>query len=348
MRLDGKLVSSCYQALKLSRILVITGAGASAPLNMPAMDNFYKVIDPSWDDWISKLLQGFPEKGNDLEFLLGHLDFYEDLRDKCVRDPHLRNVLPPDRLDSVLGAARNIRERIFDTIVTTYGRLSPQAKKKAIRIYKNLYFRLLEATQNEAKVLPIFTTNYDLTFEGLRDEASDFNICNGIRREGDFASWDPTAYETQDDYRFAIFRLHRCSHWMKDKGENGGEIIFQARPDRRDLQNKEPCILYPVAGKEAKISEEPFGTAYKHLQTCLNAAQTVVIIGYSGRDVAIQRYLEEALARDEAKNLVLVTKGKKLRPELQAVIRRAKNYRHLHGGIEANTESVLKAVQGKL
>jgi len=77
-----------------------------------------------------------------------------------------------------------------------------------------------------------------------------------------------------------------------------GTISFQAYPDTKDSDFREPCLLYPIPGKEDRIFDQPFRAAYRHLELCLLEAKTIVIIGYSGRDPVIRAYLKEAASEN--------------------------------------------------
>lgn len=337
-----------YEALRNSKVLVITGAGASVPLGMPAMDGFFERLKEEWQKWMAPILESFPEgRKTDMELLLARLTYYEELRGVAQKDGCLTsNAVNLTALSDLVKKSHRLREDIFDEIIRTYGKLSSKASTKAVQLYKDLYFQLVSATRNRPGVLPIFTTNYDLTFEAIEKKVPDFKICTGISRGGDYGVWESSLYEKAQDYDFAIFRLHGCSHWVRSRVGEIREIVFQPLPDRKDLENKEPRILYPVPDKDSRIEEEPFSTAYKYLKLCLAAAKTIVIIGYSGRDAVIQDYLGEALNTDAGKKLVIVTGGKELRPELQKIMERARGAAHLGGGIEANVDRVWKEARG--
>ncbi len=77
-----------YKALLRSEILVLTGAGASVPLDMPAMDGFYQRLRPDMREWAEVIFNSFEEQNNDLEYLLGRIAYYEHLREDSQRDEH--------------------------------------------------------------------------------------------------------------------------------------------------------------------------------------------------------------------------------------------------------------------
>jgi hypothetical protein len=308
------------------------------------MDGFSKLIDARWQSLVSQVMARQKEPNNDLEYLLGRLEFYQSIADEHTKDTLLRSWISANNTN--LGhQAHELKWHIFDKIIKTYGFLSPQASAKAVDIYHPLFTGLLDLVQGRS-VLPIFTTNYDLTFEAIRDGKLDFTICNGVATTGEIGRWSRKVYETQANYRFAIFRLHGCSHWMRQK--LGGGIVFQALPDIGDAEIREPCLLYPIPGKEDRIFEEPFRTAYRHFELCLLAAKTIVIIGYSGRDPIIRAHLKEALELDPVKRIIVVTGGKQLRPELEELKASCQDFVHLPDGIEANANNLPNIVAGRV
>jgi hypothetical protein len=352
MTLSAEIVSAWYNALPYSKIIVITGAGASVPLGMPAMDGFYKQLDPGWQNWISPIFESFgSDKKNDLEELLERLTEYEQLKILATHDGKVRNtVINLGAANDLVDQSRQFREHIFDRIVATCGRITGQPKQKAVGIYRQLYLDLLDATGNSPKVLPVFTTNYDLTFEAIRELVPDFTLCNGLQSMGEDRVWSSTTYRKQELYNFAVFRLHGCSHWFRFKSDGTEQIIYQALPDRRDIENKGPCILYPLPGKDDRTHEEPFQTGYEELRRCLMSdfCKTIVIIGYSGRDEIVQGYLRDASVKDPEKRFIVVTKRDQFPEGLAKAIPKLNRLAHLRGGIEYCKERVIQALQGTL
>jgi len=277
---------------------------------------------------------------------LTRLDWFLDLREQYKKDRQFSQFVNDTRLNQVSDEASTLKEDIFRTIIRIYGELSSEAENKAVEMYRELFFVLLTEASNDPRVLPIFTTNYDLTFEVLRDGAPDFKICNGLTWKGEYRVWDPLTYEN-GDYSFAIFRLHGCSHWVRRV--DVGDIVFQPAPDRDDLTAREPTILYPGPGKSVDIHRDPFQTAYKYLAMCLKNANTVLIIGYSGRDEAIQARLREALAVDPGKRFIVVTKHDELPNYLAAIFSDTSvRITHLRGGIERSVGRIVDVFQGTL
>lgn len=358
MNLAADVQSPWYAALTRSRIVVLTGAGASVPLGMPAMDGFFDYLSTNGKEEAAQFLGNYSGAVKDLETLLGRLEWFHRMRVESKEDNLVKHCINEVHLPVIESRAMILKKEVLRTILQIYGELSPQNCSKALELYLGLYSGLRKEAQNHPEVLPIFTTNYDLTFEGIRDSDSEFQICTGMSQRGDYRIWNPQAYR-RDTFQYSIFRLHGCSHWVRRKRDD--TIVFQAAPDLDDPAYKEPCLLYPEPGKDSRISEDPFRIAYYHFTECLRNAKFVVIIGYSGRDESIQSCLQESLFADSEKKLILVTKSDRIPEPFIGLVRQPSPYSpqsalpgtsgntivHLSGGIEKNTERILAAVRNK-
>jgi len=324
---------------------VLTGAGASVPLGMPAMDGFERILSENQRQLLKQIRPpNTTTAWNDLEELLERLTFYEDIDVRHRRDPNLQIWIRFISGRDTGNIARQLKNGIFQGIIERLGLLDEQAAEIAESLYKPLFLDLLGSATNDSAALPIFTTNYDLTFEAIRDRSLDFTICNGIRGMGESFRWSQKAYEETRDYKFAIFRLHGCSHWMKQRST--GRIFFQPLPDTRNPETREPCVLYPLPFKETRIYEQPFRCAYFHFEQALVSAQTIVIIGYSGRDPAIQFRILEALEHDRTKRIAVVTGNDEVRPEFDEIKTQCAEFKHFVGGIEKTGDKLTNWVGG--
>jgi hypothetical protein len=333
-----------YQtSLEKSALLVLTGAGASVPFGMPTMAEFRTHIDTQWTDLVDQI---FPNKKEfDLERLLGVLAFYEEILDQYSRDPMLHSWIQFIGRSDLGGRARGLKNHVFDRIIELYGHVPLERQEKARVLYLPLYRDLLELCGNEPQVLPIFTTNYDLTFEALRRLDSGFTVNDGIRDVGYDREWAPEHYQGAMNYKYAIFRLHGCSHWMKNN--HTGRILYQSQPDRKDPGNKEPAVLFPLLGKEVAVPHEPYATAYSYFRECLRAAHVILIVGYSGRDPLVQQYIADSLRRDTDKGIIVISKGNELRQEFKTFERfLGRQVKHVAGGIEdCNVSELMRGLE---
>jgi hypothetical protein len=340
MNLAANIVSSSYSALLKSPVLILMGAGASAPFGTPTMAKFTDLIDPTWHKMATQIISGNSTGENDLEFLLGRVALYETISQERGRDSNLQSWINFAN-HQPCASAHSFKEHIFSRIIERYGKLSKDNQDKACKIYLPLFRGLRRLSHANASVLPIFTTNYDLIPEALGEGDPKAQYCTGMKTSGFVGKWDPTLYASSD-YDYGVFRLHGCSHWMRDK--RSGEIFFQALPDTQAPERREPCVLYPLPGKESRLSEDPFRQAYQYFERCLENVRTIVIIGYSGRDPSVQAAIFDSLENDRNKHVIIVTHGTDLRGGLNAIRERCTNCEHLTGGIESSVDMILASV----
>jgi hypothetical protein len=339
---DGASLSTSYKSLLRAKIIVVTGAGASVPLGMPAMRGFFAKLDPKSKAEAQRFGAWCPDSKDDLEFLLGQLDWWRQLGEAAHRDNVFRGVIKQPDLQNMVASAQSLREAVLQTIVDLYGELSNEAQLKACSIYREFYSILRQKAFNSPSVLPVFTTNYDLTFEGISDQDRAFRICNGMERRGYYSEWQPETYK-REQYDFGIFRLHGCSHWVRQK--KNGKILYQPIPERDNLSRREPCILYPEPLKDSLVSGEPFSIAYENLRLCLRGAKLIIIIGYSGRDETVRDAFREALYADPDKKFIFVTKGRAESAALEGLVDSKKVLAYFDKGIEDSTSDILDEVR---
>lgn len=294
-------------------IVVLTGAGASASFGMPTMKEFFFKLTGEARTVAEKIFQDFPDKNNDLEFLLDQLNKYGDvMRELKLRQTgyFCHTVYGGNNASLSGGLSRmqvfeRVRKAALDAIVENYGRLSVGQSKKAKENYLPLIKTLLELCSGEESGarLPIFTVNYDLSFEALGASPESEEFCTGVILEGADSVWKAEAYRTRQ-YKLPIFRLHGCSHWYRDPN-NSQRIVYSPIAER---VAREPVLLYPEAGKDERIDQEPFSTAYSYLRILLESAKVLVVVGYSCRDFAIQRAIQGALIQNPNLSIALVDK----------------------------------------
>lgn len=336
-----------------SSIVVLTGAGASVPFGMPAMANFCSCCDSEKAGILQQICRPFlPDNSVDLEFVLGKLEFYEnEITRDLLNDGFLTRYFgsSTQHIATEMGKfCRNLRGYLYEKIIETYGLLSEEQQTIARNLYLDLFMEL--AARNRT-VLPVFTTNYDLMFESLTDSNSQFRMINGMRPTAQGYRWDPTTYsESLAD--LAVFRLHGCSHWFQRKRDKA--IWFQALPDLKDPSNKGPQIIYPEPGKDARLVDEPFVTAYRYFRHCLKSADLIIIIGYSGRDEVIQEALRESMADEKPwhdasvkKRFIVITRSEELPPHIDRILPK-KRVIHLRAGIEHNAGRLSAFVTGEI
>ena len=173
-----------------NRVIVFTGAGASAALGLPTTPAFVKQLEEQLPDGrlllkvysanvsqVKEITRG--EVPTDSEYIRDWLENMKIMA-KSIEDlsPVMRGINPTKAPtpSNVLAPVDNLLAK-FDSLITkTYGK-QPQPKLA----YEH-YSPLLDILKQHdgIEVVPLFTTNYDLVFECMKDyELNEWNVVTG-------------------------------------------------------------------------------------------------------------------------------------------------------------------------
>jgi hypothetical protein len=215
-----------------TKLLLLTGAGASKPLGMPLMREFYDLISNNLDrdqrQLLSKILQmhmkeigeDTAEVTPDLEILLAlierYINFYHilfedaefgfirndewkrwaEMEVKGLLDTYAISSSPSNRGPDYLAASFSQKQQL-ERLRNSLLDLIFEAYSNELDDHKldNLYSPLLERIGKRISqgCIPIFTTNYDSVFETYAENA-------GVRLETGFATtysgavWKPSRF----------------------------------------------------------------------------------------------------------------------------------------------------------
>jgi hypothetical protein len=307
-----------YEPIPDCRALLLLGAGASSPLQLPTMADFWRDIQAncSTDEEqyaVGILLDAAKDETThlppDLERLLMMLDRYKAYFNILWEDPYFglrdsmkyRLPLPyqpvfPWRREhpleqfmrrcgrSSIGISR-IRDMVTSIMDAFYTKQLDKAK--VIDLYTPLFSRLNDRFRDNCTI--IFTTNYDTAIEQFCGYEG-IELIGGFQKTGANLVWNPAVYcqQPQPGQKvITLFKLHGSLTWRKI----GNEIIefgMSARSMPGDT-----ALIYPTETKEYPY-EEPFKTAYKFLDRFLKTAEVAIVIGYSFRDRGITYIIDEA------------------------------------------------------
>ncbi len=272
-------------------LVVFLGAGASAPLGMKTTVQFIEwvkslpEIDYSLMTQIIHEVKPSDEVGKkvDIEAVLDYLEKLIDAREAYEKllDIHLTSV---DKFDKII----KLRDRIQDLVIAHYSEIDAS---KAFRHYRPLLQGL------PIPILPIFTTNYDLSIEKAYEHSKAqlrLRLIDGFERTRvTIPRWSETSYKhykpRAKSKDIILFKLHGSVDWHRTLN---GEI------QRIEAHQRNPGILktvvaYPSRTKK-EIHEEPFRTNYDYLLACLAHAKVCLVIGFSFRDQEIVEHFREA------------------------------------------------------
>jgi hypothetical protein len=313
------------EELKDTPIVILTGAGASIPLGLPAtkefLETFRSKVTNTWHvdeppGYLRFVQDRLSTDESDIEAVLGRLENESNWCGALETDPLFTSEVlggNTTRLLAFQTKADQLREDIYDEVITTYGNVDPE---RAADLYRGLlghymlYFRELCGGR---PTLPFFTLNYDTAIEEAAARLS-IPCVDGIQAVpgSSYRQWTPTAYTQYKPAEGAevcvvlvklhgsVRLLHRVTHDQ--------EMFIEVPPGlARDPAPNTHVVLYPSLLPKP-ITTEPFRTGYRMLQTCLNSSGTycLVVIGCSFRDTELNTVLRDALEDNPQLRLVVV------------------------------------------
>jgi len=323
------------------RLIVLTGAGASAALGLHTMASFPQVLRSaggSLADMGAKMR--WEQAGADVEWIYDRLELYVDAGNAAAQGDlnlqhALRGAAPAQQFRDQAAEALS---QLQGLILQNWGRLD-SADEADFRLYD---VTLTELRNLNTGPLSVFTTNYDLTFEFLPQTPLSA-VVNGLRQERVDPVWDPRAYrEVEAQHKFVVYRLHGCSHWFLDEAR--GVVTYQPNPElvRRGLQ---PMVVFPAGRKTDTRGLEVFAFSYGAFREAVSRARVCLIIGYSFRDQGIQ----DCVARASADMQFIVLDSEPNSERIRSVLR-GHRVLELRGrfGIEDVNEAVVSSCESAL
>jgi len=301
------------EAIVSAPVVVLTGAGASVPLQKATTETFMeRVAGLPLGDQLLRVFQSVreacaPSEGVetvDIEVVLDRLAACTEAGDTLGEDPNFRAILfrrhPPHKdLEALLKQYRDLREALLDEVVRHYGEVDEAA---AARLYRRILVDLPKTLKVPA--LPVFTLNYDLAVEAARDGLR-VRLVDGLdRRRTVNRTWSAAQFHKFRASRataVVLFKLHGSVSWCRDEDGTIRELVGL----HRDPPPFKHVVMYPSL-RSKNLQGEPWSTAYGYLRECLGRARVAVIIGTSLRDAELVDGLRSALVDNELLTLVFV------------------------------------------
>ena len=294
-----------------SKIIVLTGAGASQPLGKYLMSEFIQFIkktdnaSPYFPIIISDLTDFI---GTDLEEILTLLNSIEATAKHLSKThwslpycPRLEGAKISGSRGSLLNSAndeiknyfeyyKGIKDIVIKKIVEHYGVVD---KKKVLEIYKSFINAIF--TIQKTKVLPVFTTNYDSSIELLSGEEN-LKVFFASETCPTKICINPELYEKYDpdpqSNNIVLFHLHGAVNWIEEK--NTKEIQYQSIiVPQNNSEYYVHKIVFPI--KDKTYDDPIYDMPYNYFSRCLDVAKYIIVIGYSFRDKYLQSKIYSAL-----------------------------------------------------
>ncbi len=314
---------------QVNKVIAFAGAGASAALGLPTTPQFIDLLRRQWkrpdiDEWLNMCKQhrnAFvdpsikPPNNNDpidaeefrdwlayLEQLAGDIDLL------CNKPPCEIKPRVGTKSQDVLTATR----QNLDTMIRkTYGQEVPI--QKARNHYEPFLSRVID--DHQIRQLLFFTTNYDLTLDSMVGSQSiRWHIETGIKKLGvnQILDLEQLISRRNNKPTINLIKVHGSIDWWRHNETRQIEWFKRGSapgPDYRDL------IIYPTRTKSKQVHEAPFSDLYRILEGALQKAKLCIVIGYSFRDIEINRLFEAAIETRKLRFLVFdlnagTTKGR--------------------------------------
>lgn len=319
-----------YEPTPDCKMLLLLGAGASRPLQLPTMADFWQIIQANSrsneEQYAMRMLLDAAKDATthlppDLEILLMMLDRYEAYFNILWEDPYfgltdsmkyrlplpyqpffpwsrekpLEKFMRSCGLSSIgISRIRNMVTKIMDANYT-----KQLDKAEVDGLYSPLFSLLDDHFKDNS--ITIFTTNYDTAIEQYC-KYKGLKLIDGFQKTGPSLVWNPAEYYQKRDpsqKSITLFKLHGSLTWRKI-----GNEIFEFGISAENMPG-DMALIYPTETKEYPY-EEPFKTAYKFLDRFLRTAEIAIVIGYSFRDRGTAYIIDEAQSINPNLNFIIV------------------------------------------
>jgi len=295
-------------AITNSEVVLFTGAGASVPLGLPTTESFLQDLakEVQTDSGAQSIyLAAVDELGSqaNIERLLDLIAAWGADPPKIPRrlvDRRITGFAP----EVVASRIPRLEQAALRLITARYSDVDAE---RAYFLYLWLFFFLKSFAERWCP-LPIFTTNYDWTFERVAERLKKRlnNVIDGFVMRPMGNVWDPGVFHRLKGgrtWQLPLFKLHGSTSWYRQTSRSVIKMMHAER-DPGQLKN---VLIYPTQSKSSLVLEDPFRTAYEYLSACLRTgARLCLVIGYSFRDPEISAAFRIALVDNRRLELIIL------------------------------------------
>jgi hypothetical protein len=285
--------------------MILTGAGASIPLNIPGMQGmaiqFKKYIKK--EQSFSKVYKQLIKHGasEDIEKILEFANEITEFTSRPISSFIESCVAPQQgdtlnkykrRRDADIKAVRNFRNVLFSWISNTCLGFE---RNKAEIIYGELIETLTE------RQIPVYTTNYDAVLDYVATRRGISVADNFIKNSIGRLFWDKDLRAFNQE-GLKLINIHGSIQWH---GSDDGKIekIPQPATVNREGQPLSQLMIFPTRFKD--IYQQNYFPLYASFIRTLGRAKVLFVIGHSLRDEYLLAAIRERL-RDEYFYLVVI------------------------------------------
>jgi hypothetical protein len=308
--------------LDSSRIMFVLGAGASVPLGMPTTKSLLSKLENGTR--LGRLAAEI-HKSAAYRFRIGVDDVnIEDFFEYLYELELMIWFAQRSNLPTLLPGFTSAQAPVTDAAGKDIAAIQLNANRLLHRTCGDcsgakvdaLCRPILEYVSGRQPVVPIFTLNYDWTFEKLAIEnAQRYHLTDGFELLG--GNWDAERFAKMRPSRkkvnLALFKLHGSTCWLGGM-KSMGRFAARARNDGGDDYPPRPFdMVYPghayemSLGKEywdrasdphgmqwPWLEQEPYKTLYAQFHQAARRAKVIVVIGYAFHDKLVNQEITKA------------------------------------------------------
>lgn len=291
------------QSITSSPVCMLWGAGTSAYLGKDLMAQFMRRLLNTTQaapllNMLAKTL------GYDLERIMDALDTIDEMR-AVVGDDYLYHIIDGGHKYSFKDLASQMRAELEREIIQHY-RLSDEEADKASKIHGDFLEKVTACLG--ARVLPLFTTNYDTAIEDALARRTGVVLCDGFVQEGRryiFNISKTYGMLKPNGPTVTLFKMHGGLDWhfySKSK-----YIMKQATPVYRgDDSEYTSVMIFPGEKKvRATMSMALWRFFREYLARTLDNATLLVVCGYSFRDLTVTSLIDSSLHHNKRLKVVV-------------------------------------------
>lgn len=290
--------------------MLLCGAGASGYLGLPTLDDILERSILANDEVAQRIraIKNAIETNRfgraAFEELIVKLRSYLDITQLIRTDSLYRNEFGQIPHSVFNG---EVERKWKEALIKCYRILLEEYGPKKIlhesRAFSTMLQLLEELTKLNSGKLHIYTTNYDCSYQVLSSHARNLTFYTHISPgKGEFSErWyraNPFV-ENADCPSVYLHRLHGCIAWFND-GQEAGSLIREIWGAGEDLEIVDDNYLHKMCIKliaSQLIGSNPaFSLAFEEFARHLNEVQTLLIWGYSFRDLEVLRLINHAYA----------------------------------------------------